>query len=104
EGERRPVSPAALLDEITKITRQTFPRNISIRSHVSDDILPVHGDATQLHQVLLNLCVNSRDAMSDGGVLSLSAEVVEFDDHYSESHPDANPGRYVVFRVAYTCA
>jgi PAS domain S-box-containing protein len=99
EGEMEPVSITAILAEITKISRQTFSRKISIVSHVPDDVWPVHGDATQLHQIVLNLCVNARDALLEGGTLTLAAENVAIDEHYSALHTDAKPGRYVLIKV-----
>lgn len=100
EGERRPVCPAAVAAEVTKMIAQTFPKNISIDNRVTEDVWLVRGDATQLYQIMLNLCVNARDAMPDGGTLTLSAENVEIDAHYAASQPGAKPGKYVVMRVA----
>ena len=74
DGQRSPVGVARLLREAGDLCRQTFPRNIEVRVAAAADLWPVAGDVTQLHQVLLNLCVNARDAMPDGGVLSLAAE------------------------------
>jgi PAS domain S-box-containing protein len=102
EGKRGPVAPAGLVEEIAKIARETFPRNITIDASVPRSTWPVRGDATQLHQVLLNLCVNARDAMHDGGTLSITAENVQFDTNYAAMHPDAKPGPYVMLRVSDT--
>ncbi len=73
DGARTPVASEALLREVEKITRSTFPKNIDIRVQCEQGLEPVLGDSTQLHQVLLNLCVNARDAMPHGGVLTLHA-------------------------------
>jgi PAS domain S-box-containing protein len=100
EGERRPVDPRELVNELAKILRQTFPRNITIETEVRKNVRAVVGDSTQLHQVLLNLCVNARDAMPDGGVLVLGAENVDIDATFASFHTDAQPGRYVTFRVS----
>ena len=57
------------------------------------------GDVTQLHQVLMNLCVNARDAMPEGGILTLSAEDVELDETYARMHIEARPVRYAALKV-----
>jgi CheY-like chemotaxis protein len=82
--------------------RRTFPKNIEIDLRFQDDVPPVVGDSTQLHQVLLNLCVNARDAMPNGGHLVLDADYCDIDDAYASSIPDALPGEYVRIRVRDT--
>jgi CheY-like chemotaxis protein len=62
----------------------------------------VTGDATQLHQVLLNLCVNARDAMPSGGTLTLAAENIDVDEHFARMNPGAQLGQHVVFRITDT--
>jgi PAS domain S-box-containing protein len=74
EGERVPIQSRHLLKEMTRIIKETFPRNITAHCDVPNDLWTVIGDATQLHQVLMNLCVNARDAMPQGGQLTLSAQ------------------------------
>ena len=74
EGIRVSVELRGLLEEMEKIAKGTFPKNIEVRLHIPQKLPAVLGDATQLHQVLLNLCVNARDAMPRGGILTLSAE------------------------------
>ena len=102
EGERVLLQPKHLVSELAKIMAQTFPRNIDIQPNFAHDLWTVSGDATQLHQVLLNLCVNARDAMPNGGTLTVSAENVEVDDHFASMNPGAQLGPHVVFRVADT--
>ena len=77
EGERSPVQMHHLMREMEGIVRSTFPKNITLRMTCDKDLPPVIGDATQMHQVLLNLCVNARDAMPEGGTLTLEARQVE---------------------------
>ncbi len=62
----------------------------------------VVGDPTQLHQVLLNLCVNARDVMPGGGALTISAENVALDEYYAALNPEAHPGPYVCVHVEDT--
>jgi PAS domain S-box-containing protein len=79
QAERTPVQPRVLLDDVERIARDTFPKNIEVRAECPDGTWPILGDPTQLHQVLLNLSVNARDAMPDGGRLLLRASNVDVD-------------------------
>ena len=99
EGPRVEVQIRHLVQEIEKIVNDTFPKNIEVRTNAPRDLWTVVGDPTQLHQVLLNLCVNARDAMPGGGILTISAENISFDAHYAGLNLDAHPGDYVLIRV-----
>ncbi|MEO7098752.1 MAG: response regulator [Luteolibacter sp.] len=102
EGERTPIRPNELAGEISSIIRQTFPKNIEFRLCPVEDEWLLMGDSTQLHQVLLNFCVNARDAMHDGGLLTLTVENRCIDEHTAAIQPDAAPGRHVVLTVTDT--
>ena len=102
EGERVLLQPKHLLSELAKIMAQTFPRNVDVQTQFPPDLWTVTGDATQLHQVLLNLCVNARDAMPVGGTITLAGENVEVDEHFASTNPGAQLGSHVVFRVSDT--
>jgi PAS domain S-box-containing protein len=102
EGERMLLQPRHLLKDVEKIATETFPKTIQIRTDAASDLWSVSGDATQLHQVLLNLGVNARDAMPHGGVLTLGAANVEIDSDYARLNVDAKLGPYVVLSVTDT--
>ena len=94
--------PKHLLEEIGNIIRGTFPKNIQVKFSVPGDIWTIKGDPTQIHQILLNLSVNARDAMPNGGTLTVSVENCVLDEHYSAMNLHAKPGRYVLINVTDT--
>lgn len=98
-GQRVSVQLKHLIKEVAKILKETLPRSIEIQFRIPDELWLINGDATQLHQVLMNLCINARDAMPDGGLLSLVAENCVVDETYAEMTADARPGRYVRITV-----
>ncbi len=102
EGARLLLQPAHLVRDMAQIVEQTFPKTIAIRMRFPESLWLVEGDPTQLHQVLLNLSVNARDAMPAGGVLTLSAENFSVDEQYASMTPGAKPGPHVLFEVTDT--
>jgi len=92
-----------LIGEMAKFIRDTFPKSMVVNVRVPKVLASVSGDITELHQVLLNLCVNARDAMiPKGGELTLRAENVTMDRKTLLAHEDAAPGSYVVLSVSDT--
>jgi PAS domain S-box-containing protein len=102
KGERVVLQPRHVLREVLNIANETFPKSIRVDHYIPKELWTVLGDATQLHQVLLNLCVNSRDAMEQGGVLTLGAENLTLDEEAAKMNIDAKPGKYVVISVSDT--
>ncbi len=102
EGEHIPLQPTHLIKEIIKILADTMPKSIEITFSIEPELWSVSGDATQLHQVLMNLCVNARDAMRQGGKLRIEAENVEIDEHYAHMNVEAKSGNYVSIGVIDT--
>jgi len=99
EGQKAVVDLSALLVEFESLVRETFPRNIRIISEAPAGLWRVTGDPTQLHQVLLNLAVNARDAMPTGGVLSILATNHVCDEASVIGHHEAKPGKFVRIAV-----
>src|SRR5215204_4556900 len=102
EGERVPLQPKHLIKEIVKILRETLPKSMEINFQVPNDLWIISADATQIHQVLMNLCVNARDAMPEGGSISIKAENVFVDENYARMHIEAKAGRFVMITVSDT--
>jgi two-component system, cell cycle sensor histidine kinase and response regulator CckA len=102
EGERIVLQLKHLIKEITKTVSETLPKSIEVECFVPGDVWPVTGDPTQIHQVLMNLIVNARDAMPRGGILSVKAENVSIDESYSRMILDARPGQFVLITVTDT--
>lgn len=99
EGERLALQPRHLIKEVVKILKETLPKSIEISFYVAEDLWPITGDATQLHQVLMNLCINARDALPHGGKLHIKAENKLLDETYAQMIPEAKSGRYVLLTI-----
>jgi PAS domain S-box-containing protein len=102
EGKHLLMDPSLLIHDLSKVMHDTFPKSIRVQLELPKNIWAVNADPTQLHQVLLNLCVNARDAMPSGGVLTIRAGNIVLDDVYAGMNPDARAGAYVVIEVQDT--
>ncbi|MFL9455554.1 MULTISPECIES: hybrid sensor histidine kinase/response regulator [Nostocales] len=102
EGKRITLQLRHLIKEVIAILKETFPKSVEVRTDIQQDLWMVSGDSTQLHQVLMNLCVNARDAMPNGGTLSISAENLFVDENYARMHLEAKTGPYTVITVSDT--
>ena len=94
-GDRALVQLKHVIRDVIKIVSETFPKSITLETDVRKDLWTVQADPTQMHQVLLNLLVNARDAMSEGGTLTISAENTTLDENHARMHRDAKPGNYI---------
>ena len=101
-GARVPVPVRQLMREMGTLISETFPRNLRLAVAVPPELWPVVGDATQIHQALRNLCVNARDAMPDGGTLTLAADNVTLDAAFAALMPGTKPGPHLRLRVTDT--
>ncbi len=102
KGERVPLQLSLLVREMRSLMRETFPKNITVRLQLPAEVPLVLSDTTQLHQVLMNLCVNARDAMPDGGELTLSLEALTLDTAAAAAIPGARAGSFIVLGVGDT--
>jgi two-component system, cell cycle sensor histidine kinase and response regulator CckA len=103
EGKRLPLQMSHILSEVLQMVQQTFPKAIEIQLHLPvDDLWTISADSTQLHQVLMNLAVNARDAMPNGGLLTFSAKNLLLDDTFARMNLGAQAGPHLVMTVADT--
>ena len=111
-GERVAVEPGRVVRDVVKIIGETIPKNITIERPAPGAVRPVLGDPAQINQVVLNLCVNARDAMPNGGLLRLEVADQTVDAEWTKANlgprpgrlvvPPARPGEFVVLTVADT--
>ncbi len=101
-SERVIIQPRHLLKEAVNIAEATFPKSIVIERAITPELWTVLGDATQIHQIILNLMVNARDAMAGGGTLRIRADNEILGNGCSDLNADAKPGKYVVITVSDT--
>jgi len=101
-GPHELVDVRHLLRDTVSVIRETFPKNIALEDNTAHFLWPVMANATQIHQVLLNLCVNARDAMPAGGKLILRAENCMLDELSAHEIEGARPGAWTVLHVEDT--
>ena len=102
DGERTNLQLQLLIREVATLLAETLPRSISLESELSPQLSLVSADATQLSQVFMNLCVNARDAMPDGGTLTTRGTNVMVNSATARLHPDVKPGPYVLITIQDT--
>jgi PAS domain S-box-containing protein len=102
QGANQTLQVKHLVRDTVSVIRETFPKNIRLEDSVRNDLWPIVGNPTQIHQVLLNLCVNARDAMPEGGKLKLQAENCLLDEVSARAVEGAQPGAWVVIHVEDT--
>jgi PAS domain S-box-containing protein len=102
QGERTIVQVRHIVEEIRLIADETFPKTIKITTNAPRELWLIYGAPTQLHQILMNLSVNARDAMPNGGSLKISGENVWIDENYARLNLDADIGAYICITVKDT--
>lgn len=102
EGRRIRIEIEPLIQDLVKITEDTFPKDILIRAEIGAHLWPLDADPTQIHQVLINLCVNARDAMPGGGQIIIRASNAAIDAHYAAMQIEAQVGNHLCIEVEDT--
>ncbi len=102
DGERVPTQVKHIIKDLIAVLSETLPKSIQIKYDIAPDLAIISADPTQIHQVLMNTCLNARDAMPLGGTLRISAENVEIDENYSRMNPSAKPGPYILVKIEDT--
>jgi signal transduction histidine kinase/ActR/RegA family two-component response regulator len=100
DGRRNTFSPRLLVGEVEKFAGMTFSKSITITTLFGAGLRNITGDQTQLHQVLLNLCINARDAMPGGGEIRIAAENCDIDEDNDLLPHEAAPGPYIKLSVS----
>lgn len=102
EGERISVNLKHIIKDLIKVLGETFPKTISVKYEIEPELDLVSADPTQIHQVLMNMAVNARDAMPSGGILTIKAQNIYVDENYARLNIEAAPGNYVFLTIEDT--
>jgi PAS domain S-box-containing protein len=102
QGKRVLLQPRYVIGEVARIIREAFPKTITFKTQEQKNLWPIMGDTTQIHQVLLNLAVNARDAMPDGGTLTIKAENIVLDEARANLRPALKQGPHVLLTISDT--
>lgn len=102
EGDMSPLDLRQVIKDIANLIEQTFPKNISVEVLLERNLSLIMGNSTQLHQVLLNLVVNARDAMPNGGKITISLAPVSVSAANARTNIDASPGNFLLLTVSDT--
>lgn len=104
EIDPQPININLTVENSIKLVERTFPRMIEIQTRLAKDLRTVNADAVQVEQVLMNLCINAKEAMPEGGRLRIETRNIFVDEQYCRLFPDATPGRHVLIEVSDTGA
>ncbi len=102
EGKRVFVQLKHIVNDLVKVLQETFTKSITVKFNIEPELSLISADPTQIHQVLMNLCVNARDAMPAGGTLTITAKNVRLDENYAQMSLEAEAGNYIVVTVTDT--
>ena len=103
ERERKPIKISPIIKETLKLLRASLPTTIDIKQNIEPEIGAVLGDQTQIHQIIMNLCTNAGQAMSEkGGILEVNLVSMDTDSDFASKHPGIIPGHYLKLTVCDT--
>lgn len=102
EGERISVQIKHIIKDLIKVLQETLPKSITVKYEIDPELHIVSADPTQIHQVLMNLCINARDAMPNGGTMTVKARNIMLDENYARMNIEAKEGEYVLLSVSDT--
>ena len=102
ESRKRPVDLNHEVEQVEKILKRTIPKMIDIELNLEKNLEAISADPSQLEQIIMNLGVNARDAMPEGGKLLLETENVILDEEFCKDHLGARPGKYALLRISDT--
>ena len=102
DGKRTFIQLKHIVNDLVKVLQETFPKSITVKFDIEPELSPISADPTQIHQVLMNLCVNARDAMPSGGTLTITAKNTLLDENYARMNLEAEAGSYIVVTVTDT--
>lgn len=91
-----------VVDRTRNLLERTIPKMIKIEMHLAGNLYHINADPSQVEQILVNLAVNARDAMPEGGKLSIETKNIILDEEQQRMHPELNPGKYVLLTVTDT--
>ncbi len=104
EGERILLQLKHIIKDIVSVLKETLPKRIDIKFNIDPELWTISADPTQIHQVLMNVCINARDAMDTAGTLTIEARNITIDENYARMNIDAEPGNYVLLIITDTGA
>lgn len=102
DGERVSVQVKHILKDLIGVLSETLPKSVQVKYDIAPDLWVISADPTQIHQVMMNTCLNARDAMGSGGILKITAENINVDENYARMNPDARPGAHVLIVIEDT--
>lgn len=101
-GERVTVQIKHLVKDLIRVLKETLPKSIDVKFDIEPELWTISADPTQIHQVMMNVCINARDSMPSGGTLSIVAKNVTIDENYARMNIDAEPGHFVMLVISDT--